>query len=96
MNPAAAVVAAWTVPGPVPEIHYRRRNELLRDWPALARALHVLANTDTRDHRDTLDDLNDRIMSALDALAERNPAAAQHHLRTALRLYQADLARSRA
>lgn len=44
MNPAvAAVLKAWTDPGPVPAYHRAEQQELLRVWPTLALALDELA-----------------------------------------------------
>jgi hypothetical protein len=37
-----AVIAAWTVPGPVPDYHRRMQNKLRQGWPALANALDAL------------------------------------------------------
>lgn len=91
-SPREAVVRAWCDPGPVPEIHYAARERLARDWPSLARALHVLANTDERSARELADDLYDSVCVALESLDARNPAAAVDALRYAVRRYNADLA----
>jgi hypothetical protein len=40
---ARAVVDAWTIAGPVPSYHEAKKQELRRDWPALAQALDELA-----------------------------------------------------
>lgn len=93
MNARDRVVAAWTVPGPVPELHAAARARLAHDWPTLARALHVLAHTDESSARDLADDLYDACAAALDALTDRRPDLAVDHLRRAIRHYHADLDR---
>jgi hypothetical protein len=42
----ARVIRAWTDPGPMPILHHSARRALLRDWPALGRALDELAITE--------------------------------------------------
>ena len=39
-----AVVRAWNVPGPRPDIHRAAQDRLLREWPTLAHALARLAH----------------------------------------------------
>lgn len=34
-----AIVAAWTVPGPAPDVHRRAQEKVRRQMPVLARAL---------------------------------------------------------
>lgn len=44
LPPAEAVVAAWSVEGPVPAYHYEAQQRLQAEWPLLAAALHRLAS----------------------------------------------------